>query len=226
MMSRNYPRPNGPKLYSYVVADDTGFSPNPYHGFCTLACCKPRIRGDAHIGDYVIGTASIAKGKDDGHVVYAMRVTEVLRFDQYWNDQRFNIKKPRSEGDEVLRRGDNIYQPSYGNPPWSQLESAHSNPDGSQNVQQTEIDTEADGVLISDDFVYFGGAGPDLVKFNNVDIRAKRNHRCNFDLGVLQAFINWFGGQEKGLLGTPKSPFGTAGRCSTRGTPRCRLTCR
>ena len=117
MMTRNSPRPDGPKLYSYVVAHDHGFAPNPYHEYCTLACCKPRIRGDANIGDYVIGTASIAKGKDDCHVVYAMRVTEVLSFDQYWSDKRFQIKKPRFDGDEVLHRGDNIYQRTCGDPP-------------------------------------------------------------------------------------------------------------
>ena len=34
-------------LYSYTVAADTGFAPNPFHGFCTLACCKPGIRRTA-----------------------------------------------------------------------------------------------------------------------------------------------------------------------------------
>ena len=33
------------KLYSYIVATDSGFSPNPFHGFCTLACCKPSYAG-------------------------------------------------------------------------------------------------------------------------------------------------------------------------------------
>ena len=28
-------------LYSYIVKHDNGFAPNPFHGFCTLACCKP-----------------------------------------------------------------------------------------------------------------------------------------------------------------------------------------
>ena len=30
-----------PRLYSYVLRKDTGFAPNPYSGYCTLACCKP-----------------------------------------------------------------------------------------------------------------------------------------------------------------------------------------
>ena len=31
-------------LFSYVVATDSGFAPNPFFGLCTLACCKPAIR--------------------------------------------------------------------------------------------------------------------------------------------------------------------------------------
>ena len=32
------------KLFSYVVARDFAFAPNPFHGYCTLATCKPIIR--------------------------------------------------------------------------------------------------------------------------------------------------------------------------------------
>ena len=35
-------------VYSYIVAYDSGFAPNPFHGTCTLACCKPTIRRTAH----------------------------------------------------------------------------------------------------------------------------------------------------------------------------------
>src|SRR5712692_10528871 len=49
---------NTVKLYSYVVARDYGFAPNPFFGFCTLATCKPEIRKAAAIDDWVIGTGS------------------------------------------------------------------------------------------------------------------------------------------------------------------------
>ena len=32
------------RLFSYVVARDYGFAPNPFYEMCTLATCKPRIR--------------------------------------------------------------------------------------------------------------------------------------------------------------------------------------
>lgn len=31
-------------VYEYVMTSDSGFAPNPFHGTCTLACCKPKIR--------------------------------------------------------------------------------------------------------------------------------------------------------------------------------------
>ena len=49
------------KIHSYVIDHDLGFAPNPFYGVCTLAACKPRIRGHAKIGDYVIGTGSKRK---------------------------------------------------------------------------------------------------------------------------------------------------------------------
>src|ERR1039458_1212005 len=81
------------KLHSYVVARDYGFAPNPFFGICTLATCKPGIRGVAQIGDWVVGTGSKARGRDT-HIVYAMRVTGAMTFDQYWTDPRFQAKKP------------------------------------------------------------------------------------------------------------------------------------
>jgi hypothetical protein len=30
------------RLYTYIIRFDTGFAPNPFYGFCALACCKPR----------------------------------------------------------------------------------------------------------------------------------------------------------------------------------------
>lgn len=43
------------KVHSYIGAHDFGFASNPFHGVCTLACCKPDIRQVAHVGDLVIG---------------------------------------------------------------------------------------------------------------------------------------------------------------------------
>src|ERR1700726_3263300 len=85
------------RLYSYVVARDYGFAPNPFYGVCTLATCKPRIRSVAEIGDWVMGTGSKNRGREK-HIVYAMRVTGVMTFEQYWADAHFERKKPNLRG--------------------------------------------------------------------------------------------------------------------------------
>ena len=63
------------KVYSYIVAYHSGFSPNPFHGVCTLACCKPMIRRSARVGDLIVGLSRRAE-----RVVYAMTVGRVVDF--------------------------------------------------------------------------------------------------------------------------------------------------
>jgi hypothetical protein len=79
------------RLFSYVVARDFGFAPNPFFGVCTLATCKPDIREHATVGDWVAGLASVADRRDPS-LVYVMRVDEILSYDAYWNDPRFQPK--------------------------------------------------------------------------------------------------------------------------------------
>ncbi|MFC0668681.1 hypothetical protein ACFSKY_14665 [Azotobacter chroococcum] len=97
------------KLYSYVVARDFGFAPNPFFGFCTLATCKPKIRKHASVGDWVVGTGAKSTYDYKGRLIYAMQVSEVLSFDEYWNDARFILKRPNLKGSLKVMYGDNIY---------------------------------------------------------------------------------------------------------------------
>lgn len=32
------------RVFSYIVSKDFGHAPNPFHGVCILACCKPAVR--------------------------------------------------------------------------------------------------------------------------------------------------------------------------------------
>jgi len=59
------------KLFSYIVASYSGFAPNPFGSYCTLAVCKPRIRNSAKVGDWIVG---ITPKKLDNKLVYAMQV--------------------------------------------------------------------------------------------------------------------------------------------------------
>jgi len=111
------------KMSSYTISRDYGFAPNPFWGYCTLATCKPKIRGFSVIGDYVVGFG----GKDTGKhnkLIFVMRVEEILSFDEYWFDERFIIKKPNIYGSLKVQYGDNIYHKDE-NGTWNQLIGHH-----------------------------------------------------------------------------------------------------
>jgi hypothetical protein len=152
-----------PNIHSYVVRYDSGFAPNPFYSVCTLATCKPDIRRSAAVGDWVMGSASNDRAiRRGGHLVYAMRVTAFLSFAEYDAHPRFWKKKPYRQGSRKQSCGDNIYFRDPADGKWCQRDSFHSLPDGRANEQHVRRDTGVDRVLISDDFVYFGGEGPPI----------------------------------------------------------------
>ena len=146
--------------FSYVVARDFGFAPNPFDGVCTLATCKQQIRGSAVVGDWVIGTGSARFGLT-GKLVFAMKISERLTFDSYWNDERFETKKPVMNGSLKKMYGDNIYR-RRARGGWEQANSHHSLEDGRPNAYNVKRDTSADAVLISEHFYYFGMSAIDI----------------------------------------------------------------
>ena len=194
------------RLYSYVVARDYAFAPNPFHGFCTLATCKPQIRRTAQVGDLILGTGSSTKGRG-GYLVFVMRVTEAMSFEEYWLDPRFAPKRPNLQGSAKQAFGDNIYhRDTDGN--WVQENSHHSFHDGTANPENVSHDTGVDRVLISDQFTYWGGQGPEIpTRFRDADgadvCVGRQGHKCKFPDDLVQAFLAWVQG-----LGT----VGYAGR--------------
>lgn len=196
------------KLYSYVVARDFGFAPNPFFGFCTLATCKPIIRKHASVGDWVVGTgAKVAYGYS-GRLIYAMQVSEVLDFDKYWNDPRFIQKRPNLTGSLQVLYGDNIYHRDGKN--WVQADSHHSSEKGRLNKDNLEWDTSVDRLLISNKFVYWGRSAPTIPKmFRNFgkerdDICAGRGHRV-FENELPTAFYTWL--EAMGKWGVQDEPL-------------------
>lgn len=145
----------GNHLYIYVVDRDFGFAPNPFHGYCTLATCKPKIRSHAQIGDWIMGVGG-RRLNATGKIIYLMKVSEILTFNEYWSDVRFNRKRPVRNGSLVMMVGDNIYHQESESDTWIQEDSHHSNPDGTTNQKNLATDTSADKVLVSNHFYYFG----------------------------------------------------------------------
>jgi hypothetical protein len=197
------------RLFSYVVRRDFGFAPNPFGGCCTLATCKPRIRGTAAIGDWVMGTGS-AEEHRVGDAVFAMRVDEILTFDEYWAEARFAAKRPDLRGSRKRQFGDNIYRHGDAGE-WLQLDSHHSLHDGRPNPGNVATDTGVDRMLVSRHFVYWGGTrvtiparfrsfGPDG---EDVCI-AGQHHKCRFSEALVSEVVEWLEGfGAPGRVGRP-----------------------
>ena len=192
-----------PRLYSYVVYHDTGFAPNPYHGYCTLACCKPHIRRTAQVGDWIVGIGSSTRGSR-GQVVYAMQVIETLNFEDYWDDPRFKAKRPRMDLGHIESVGDNIYHRNELNGEWIQEPSQHPHSDRGACEQDMDVDLSVDRMLIGETFVYWGGDGPRLPAFAGEDLFAGRGHKFKYRPEVVREFLEWYG--ELGLQGVVGEP--------------------
>jgi hypothetical protein len=212
-------------IYSYLLDHDLGLAPNPFGKYCTLAVCKPEIRRSSRItlGDWVIGTGS--KGLEEAtgrrltnRLIYAMRVTDKITIERYWEDARFQYKKPVMNGTLVSMFGDNFYH-NDANGGWIQEDSAHSNFDGSTNIENLNTDTRGKNVLISEHFYYFGDNAPtipsELLKIchttqgqkivtpEELAINCVRWISSNFRRGIQGTPLNWNEYRQLSLFSNP-----------------------
>ena len=170
------------RAFSYVVETDSGFAPNPFWGICTLATCKPEIRKVAQVGDWVFGWGS-ASMKMTGRLIFAMRVDEVVSFDLYDRDPRFQCKKPSFSRTPEERCGDNIYYRDVPNH-WAQRECFHCDDD-------LKTDLGGVNVLISEYFWYFGKkASFPPTECTPVTMKG-RGHKANIPDSAVSAAIEW-----------------------------------
>ncbi len=190
-------------VYSYVVEHDLGFAPNPFGGVCTLACCKPQIRKHAKKGDLILGTGA-ARVKLQGHLIYWMRVDEILSFDEYWNDRRFRRKRPVMNGSAYMRYGDNIYH-HEGGPNYVQEDSFHSLENGVLSVGDLKRDTgRTSRVLIGRDYAYWGRSAiripNELARF----VKKRPGHLRKFPEYEIDKLMAWLEQQtQRGFLDEP-----------------------
>jgi hypothetical protein len=186
------------KLYAYIIVHDTGFSPNPFWGYCTLACCKPVIRRTACVGDWIVGLSSKADGN---RLVYAMQVEEVLTYVKYYLDCRFSDKIPDYAKEKVIYKcGDNIYKP-LPKGGFQQLQSMHSN--GTlENLKLKLHDLGGVSVLISRNFYYFGSQPLKLPSELN-DLKVSRGHKNRFSDSVKLAFEKFITSKPTGVNSPP-----------------------
>ncbi|MBU0555687.1 MAG: hypothetical protein KKD64_11405 [Alphaproteobacteria bacterium] len=163
-------------VYVYAISHDLGFAPNPFGGFCTLACCKPNIRARAKHGDWIVGLTG-TKLRPAMRCIYAMVVTGDMTFDEYWNNPEFAARRPKRNGTAKKLVGDNIYHRTDINADWVQENSVHSLEDGSQCPINTKHDTRINRILVSNRFIYFGASAQSLPDQIRAELTYERNVR-------------------------------------------------
>lgn len=176
-----------PRLFTYTIPIDDGAAPNPFHGMCSLAICKPEIRRVAVPEDWVIGLGSknAPSGNLSGCVVYAMRVEEVLTLQEYDHEAsaRWPHRLPNVRSASLPDRlGDCIYDFSKGAP--VQRLSVH----GDGNVV---TDLRGSNVLISRDFYYFGSRPRKLPATLLPICHQTQGHRSDSNAPYFDQFVSW-----------------------------------
>ena len=156
-------------VYAYKVDHDLGQNPNPFGKYCTLAHCKGIMRKSIQkyivehqqkkpsmsvrdMGIWVIGVAGKNLGDDCwGKLLYAMQVTEILTFEEYWSDSRFKYKtQVLSEKEHIA-----IENGSDRNKKYAFWRSNKNRLVSGDNIFGKKDET-AEYVLVSDTFTYYG----------------------------------------------------------------------
>lgn len=172
---------------------DYGLAPNPFGGTMSLAVCKGDIRKNKNlnIGDWIIGTGS-KKLRLLNHLIYAMKVEKIITFDEYWNDPKYEFKKPVLNGTLVQMYGDNIYHTNPTTNTVIQEPCAHSLSSSMPNQDHLERDARGRNVILSKHFYYFGDACPLVPKKIRKICCPSRNYSYkDVDDAFIAKFVGW-----------------------------------
>lgn len=169
------------KLYTYIVTFDHGFAPNPFWGWCSLAVCTPNHKGScAQPGDWIAGFSSKCTGYK---FIYAMEVDERIHMNNYYNDPRFQLKKPLMSGDWKKRCGDNFYS-QLPNGDWVQ------HPNQYHDRGFLGKDTRVPYVFVGQNFWYLGKDRVDTpAEF--LPMVGRRGARVDHPIDLVRAFQEW-----------------------------------
>lgn len=192
------------KVISYVVTHDYGFAPNPFHGFLTLATCKPTIRRSRNTkkGDVLLGKAA---GKNK--LIYVAIISDIISIEEYSTNPQFEAKKPTKmkagRPDDYGYLGDNMHYVENGC--WRHLEGWH------KAEWQWNADVSGKNVLICKEFWYFGDKAPDIPnEFLSFICQGRgMKHSKDQDKDDVENFMLWLKREypEQGLLGKPSLKY-------------------
>ena len=113
------------RIRAYKMTHATGFAPNPFDGYMTLACCKPLMRNGKTVieGDWIIGVGTKALGSGDinnpdeakyeNRIIYVMKVHKLVPWAEYYStciENGLNSKLSQSGDKDRDICGDCIYR--------------------------------------------------------------------------------------------------------------------
>lgn len=184
----------------YRMTYDEGFAPNPFWGYCTVMGCTPNYRKSTlQKEEWIAGRTSVRlNGKQTTpKLIYAMKITEKLHLNDYFHDERFAQKKPKTKGSIQERCGDNMYYQDS-KEKWVQLKSPYH-----YGKCKLEADTKYPYVFVSDHFYYFGKNAIELPSELQAIFEVQRG--ISYKKGTLaKSFINWMSNNtELGVHGKP-----------------------
>jgi hypothetical protein len=173
------------RLFTYVIPEDWGFAPNPFFGTLTLNCCKPQVRQQAEVGDWIAANTGADFPGGRGLLVYAARITAKMTMREYdaWTGEYLPEKRPQPRSRFYERRaGDSLYNFDV-DPPTRRAGFHH--PD--------DMPRDLSGVytLLSDRFVYFGRIPVDIPDYLRPIIHTGQAHKSNLNAPYVEHFEEW-----------------------------------
>ncbi len=182
-------------IFSYVITHDSGFAPNPFGGFLTLATCKPRIRSQASKGDFIVGTGS-SRTVGSQTMVYAAQISDVITLEEYGSEEKYQVKRPASRSEWWRKHGDNIYVNVDGK--WTQRRNVH------HFEKDVEHDLSGKNVLVCQRFWYFGENAIEIPNELTEIIKTGPGHKRIKDRSFVKQFVNWLNSLPEGIHGDPE----------------------
>lgn len=209
-----------PKICAYVMTKDSGFAPNPFYGWCTLAACTPNhMNARLHNGDIIAGFFHKA---GDFFLVYALEISEILDHDAYYRDARFKRKRPSYQRGKWRDCANNIYFRSVDGL-WTQAPAA------THHVGEKWLarDTKYPRVFLGTKFRYFGDEAfrhrlpASLHSVVPGGMRGVKYTRRGKNARTYQAFMDWLSKKPLGRHGDPRDR-NEGGACNRPPLTPCR----
>lgn len=178
-------------IYSYKLTCDNGSAPCVDKGLLSLTICKPMIRKNCKIGDYILGIGSKSMQLGNKHkIIFIAKITQKITMMKYYKEYKY---RKDCIYDDKCNQLKNIYHCSK------------------------SIDKDLIGInsLLSEDFIYFGDRYIDLpLKFYDM-VKKYQGHKSISNNKFLNSFPLYFNSLKQ-LYG-----MGKIGRFNTHHNYKC-----